>query len=701
MAKRGYIVGLLTTETGLSPSHPDFAQDLLFIHNKLIAENSNSASFFYQHVTNKGAIGGHSMGGGSTVLSAQYGNPQTCCFTFSAATTNPSSITAAHLMTKPYLSFAGSKDCIAPIATNQQPMYDSSGSACKFLINITNGLHCQYGNANTACSFGEGVSGCALSTLTRQQQIDKTLFYLLPFLDYYLKGDCSAWTLFENRYTTNTVDALQRNCTNTIPSNASIAGNNFFCNGNSTSLTALPSGFQYLWSDNSTVNPINVNTAGAYSVVVGNGTCSLSAVSVSVSENFSPATPSAITAPDTVCSNISSINISVVNDSSATTYNWVLPAGWSITSGNNTHAVQTNSGTSGGTISVTAQNSCGTTSPSTKQIVVVPSTLGNPGTITGADTVCVSQNTSYSITPVSGADTYQWNFPAGWNITSGSNTNSVQVNAGTGSGSISVSAVNSCGQSIPSAISVIAHTIPVLGVIYGSDTVCLNDYTPLNFSLSSVSDADSIVWSVSNPWNIISGQGSSTVNVNSFGANGTAYVYGANQCGAASAVSFVSVYVDTPQITVTQQGALLHADAVNAISYQWYNNGALISNATAADYTPTATGNYTVSVTNSVGCTSQSSAFSFVFTDVGNESFSKNYLSVYPNPTNSNKILLQVSDDLIGSSFSLFNAIGSCVFRSVIVNQNFEINLPSLSSGIYLLQVENATHQLTRKLVVE
>ena len=68
LAKRGYIVGLLTTETGLSPSHANFAQDLIFMYGKLIAEASNNASFFYQHVIAKGALGGHSMGGGSTVL---------------------------------------------------------------------------------------------------------------------------------------------------------------------------------------------------------------------------------------------------------------------------------------------------------------------------------------------------------------------------------------------------------------------------------------------------------------------------------------------------------------------------------------------------------------------------------------------------------------------------------------------------------
>ena len=87
LAQRGYIVGLLTTETGLLPSHANFAQDLLFVYTKLISEGrSNNTSPFYQHVIAKGAIGGHSMGGGSRVLSAQYGNPQVCSFTFAAAT---------------------------------------------------------------------------------------------------------------------------------------------------------------------------------------------------------------------------------------------------------------------------------------------------------------------------------------------------------------------------------------------------------------------------------------------------------------------------------------------------------------------------------------------------------------------------------------------------------------------------------------
>ncbi|MBK8658779.1 MAG: hypothetical protein IPN22_07885 [Bacteroidetes bacterium] len=71
LAKLGYIVALPTTEGSLSPSHSNYAQDFIFIYDKLIQESaSNAASPFYQKVVSKGAIGGHSMGGGATVLSA-------------------------------------------------------------------------------------------------------------------------------------------------------------------------------------------------------------------------------------------------------------------------------------------------------------------------------------------------------------------------------------------------------------------------------------------------------------------------------------------------------------------------------------------------------------------------------------------------------------------------------------------------------
>ncbi|HLP18798.1 MAG TPA: hypothetical protein VK174_00780, partial [Chitinophagales bacterium] len=302
LVRQGYIVALPGTETSFSPSHSDFGKDFIFIYGKLISESqTNSSSFLYNHVIPRGAIGGHSMGGGSTVLSCQFGTPATCYFTFAAANTNPSSIAAAPSMNKPYLAIAGSRDCIAPPAANQVPMYDSSGAPCKVYVSILDATHCQFGPNSVACNFGEGVSGCASTPLSSTAQVSKTLAFLTPYLNYYLKQQCSAWTQFEALYAANTTDDLRRNCTNTIPTNPGITGDNSFCAGSNTVLTAAPAGFTYSWSDATTTQTNTVSTAGTYGVTVSNGVCAVTATPVAVTETALPGTPSSITMPDTVC----------------------------------------------------------------------------------------------------------------------------------------------------------------------------------------------------------------------------------------------------------------------------------------------------------------------------------------------------------------------------------------------------------------
>ena len=212
LAERGYIVAFVNTENSFSPSHADFAKDLLFIYQKLIAENSNSSSQFLGHIVPRGAIAGHSMGGGATVLSAQYGDSAACYFTFAEATTNPSSITAAQYLAKSYLSFAGSYDCIAPYSTNQLPTYNAAASACKYLIEITGASHCNFGLSNTQCGIGETFSGCANPPLSQTDQIHAVLTYLYPYLDYHLNGNAMAQASFDSVYNSDNTSTKLTTC---------------------------------------------------------------------------------------------------------------------------------------------------------------------------------------------------------------------------------------------------------------------------------------------------------------------------------------------------------------------------------------------------------------------------------------------------------------------------------------------------------
>lgn len=695
LAKQGYIVGLLTTETGLSPSHANFAQDLIFAYNKLIDEsNVNTASPFYQKVIPKGALGGHSMGGGSTVLSAQYGNPAACYFTFAAANTNPSSIAAAPSMTKPYLAFAGSLDCVAPPATHQNPMYDSSGSPCKVYVNIKNGRHCAFGNSNFQCNFGEGFSGCASSPLSTADQINKCLYYLVSFLDYYLKGNCPAWTLFESRYNSNTVDSLRKSCTNIIPTNAAIAGNTTFCSGSNTTLTALPAGFNYTWNNSATSPTLSASSAGNYSVVVDNGVCSLPSVSVSVTENFPPAAPSAIVADDTVCSGIANIILSVVNNP-LVTYNWSLPSGWSITQGANSNAIMVTSGNAGGVIEVTAENDCGISSPVQKTMTVVPSNLGTPGTVSGNNNVCDGEILNYSIATVAGADSYVWTLPQGWTLNAGATTEAITVTAGAASGNINVQAVNTCGQSVPASVAVTVNPLPQLTSIAGNTSLCIGE-TAVVTALHTNTTSINFIWKFPSSVEVLS-TATDTAIIRAIGPAGTYAdtLTVQNTCGITPPAYSTIMVHDTPTVTITQSGNDLIA--TGGVTCQWYKNGQLIAGADSLVYTPQESGIYSVVAISAEGCSGTSAGYNFVFTT--SDALPDDFFSVVPNPAKD--FVLVNTSSVSNAIFQLLSIDGRLLLSKQLTATSEKIWLHEIPSGMYVACLQAKSAFFRKRVVIE
>jgi hypothetical protein len=208
----GYIMIFPTTETSISPSHEDFGKDIAFLVESMKAEGFNSTSFFYGAVASTSAVMGHSMGGGSAFLAVQHDSSITALATFAAAVTTPSSITAAKNITIPSIVFSGVNDCVAPPAQHQIPMYDSLISVCKTLVNITGASHCQFANVNTSCYFGEGTCS-PQATISSSAQQTITFDLLLPWLNFYLKNNCTDAALFQNLISAGTGITSQQNCT--------------------------------------------------------------------------------------------------------------------------------------------------------------------------------------------------------------------------------------------------------------------------------------------------------------------------------------------------------------------------------------------------------------------------------------------------------------------------------------------------------
>ena len=211
LVPNGYIIAFPTSEGSFSPSHLEFGKDLAFVINQMNILGTQNTSMFFNRVSPKNAVMGHSMGGGASFLSVPLNPNITTLVNFAAAETTPSAITAATSISIPSLIFAGANDCVTPPTSNQVPIYNGLTSACKTYINIIGASHCQMSNSNTLCSFGEATCTPA-PTITRNVQHAKIFSYLLPWLNYQLKSDCSQGAIFDSQIISDPAITYQKNC---------------------------------------------------------------------------------------------------------------------------------------------------------------------------------------------------------------------------------------------------------------------------------------------------------------------------------------------------------------------------------------------------------------------------------------------------------------------------------------------------------
>ncbi len=180
-----------------------------------------------------------------------------------------------------------------------------------------------------------------------------------------------------------------------------------------------------------TVNGVNACTSGTVR---------------STNVRSTPAQPGVITGVfNNLCSSTSSYSI-VASSTGATSYNWTVPAGAIILSGQGTTSISVQwpaTNITAGSICVTSDNSCGSsTSRCQTGVTTLPA---RPAAISGATTVCASQTgVAFSCVTQPGV-TYTWTVPAGSTIVSGQGTGTISVNWGSTAGNVGVKAVNSCG----------------------------------------------------------------------------------------------------------------------------------------------------------------------------------------------------------------------------------------------------------------
>lgn len=198
LAKKGYILVFPRTEGGFLPSHDAFAQDLVFLNKSFYQGNNQAGHPFENHILDRIAIGGHSMGGGSALLACANNNLIRSCAVFAPAETRPSAIEAASLSKTTLLIFTGEGDEVTPSDEHGLLMMEQAAPLCKYYIEIKGGGHCYFAEPNFNCDTGERISGSNIS-IEREAQQQVMLDYLIPWLDFNLNGEHIAWSEAQNR----------------------------------------------------------------------------------------------------------------------------------------------------------------------------------------------------------------------------------------------------------------------------------------------------------------------------------------------------------------------------------------------------------------------------------------------------------------------------------------------------------------------
>jgi hypothetical protein len=210
----GDVICFPTTETGFSPNHETFGADLKFVAAQMQIENGNSGSIFFEKLSEKRALMGHSMGGGASFLAAADNPAISTLINFAAAETTPSAIAAAVSVVAPTLMFSGSDDCVTPPAEHQIPMYNNLAADCKTHISIIDGAHCYFADFNFFCNLGESLCNPS-PAITREAQQLATFDFLTLWLDYSLRDNLDAFAVFNDSLQNSNRITYEQSC-NTI-----------------------------------------------------------------------------------------------------------------------------------------------------------------------------------------------------------------------------------------------------------------------------------------------------------------------------------------------------------------------------------------------------------------------------------------------------------------------------------------------------
>ena len=330
--------------------------------------------------------------------------------------------------------------------------------------------------------------------------------------------------------------------------------------------------------------------------------------------------------------------------------------------------------------------------------------LSNPITITspfnaainvnGTTTFCNGGSVTLNAMPATGGYTYQWRKDN--SVIPGGNSGSYFANS-SGNYSVTISDANGCVNSSNDISVNVVPNSPSPNLTSSSSYLCPGQHLDLSVDSTNV---------ISYQWKHNGGNISGAVSsVYSAVAAGIYTCAVTNSCGSGisdsvfitlATIPVLSLSADT--ILCTGSSITLHAGWTGIATYLWQDNSKyeyLILTSSVPD-----SNLVYVTVTNSSGCLNSDSALVIfeICNGISSVSADDGFV-VYPIPARDKLNLYSLKEKMY--SVNIIDLIGRNIFSHKFSDELNEINVSSLASGIYFIQINYDNHSYSRKFVKE
>ena len=486
----------------------------------------------------------------------------------------------------------------------------------------------------------------------------------------------------------------------TIPTVSSATSYNWNYDGSNATINGS--------TESITVDFASNATNGNLSVTASNSCGTSTAQTTAITVNSAPAQPSALTtSTTTLCNGTNGVIYAIPTASGATSYNWNYDGSNATINGSSESiTVDFASNATSGTLSVTATNTCGTSSAQTTPITVNSAPAEPSSFTTSSATVCNGTNSvAYIIPSVSGATSYTWGY-TGSNATINGSTESITVDFASNAtnGNLSVAASNTCGTSSAFVLAITITNNLAASVSIGSsdadNIICSG--TSIMFTATPTGGGSTPTYSWTVNGTTQSGETGSTFTTSSLasGAQVQVTMTSSASCATGSPASSNTITTTVNSLptapTLSATGTMLNATTSG--TFAWYKDNTVIPSATASTYTATQSGDYKVKVTDANGCQSAFSNDLNVTVSGIQDAIAAAKISFYPNPTNG---VLNIQSDYSETvSYSILNMIGKEVSSGKIApGGNTPVQMEA--KGVYLLKFSDASSDKVYRVVVE